>query len=192
MITSIRGTVQHVEEDSLTLEVNGIGFRIAITNSVLEAVPEIGKSFFLHTYLVVREDELSLYGFSTAEQLSLFKILLAISGIGPKLAMAILSHLSPDVLRSAVVNQQAGVLSQVPGVGKKTGEKIIFHLKDVLSGPPVEEQLPSELDTEVLDALTTLGYSLVEAQAAVQSISEDTPEDVEERILVALRYFAKP
>ncbi|MDF1500833.1 MAG: Holliday junction branch migration protein RuvA [Anaerolineales bacterium] len=192
MITSIRGTVQHIEEGSLTLEVNGIGFRIAITNSVLDAGPEIGKPFFMHTFLVVREDELSLYGFSTSEQLSLFKVLLGISGIGPKLALAILSHLSPDVLRSAVVNQQAGVLAQVPGVGKKTGEKIIFHLKDVLSAPMVEEPLPGEFDTEVLDALTTLGYSLVEAQAAVQSIPEDTPEDVEERIRVALRYFAKP
>lgn len=192
MITSIRGVVQHIEEGSLVLEVNGIGFRVAITNSVLDAGPEVGKPFFVHTYLVVREDELSLYGFSTSEQLSLYKTLLGISGIGPKLALAILSHLSPDVLRSAVANQQAGVLSQVPGVGKKTGEKIIFNLKDVLAAPVVAEALPSELDTEVLDALTTLGYSLVEAQAAVQSIPEDTPEDVEERILVALRYFAKP
>jgi Holliday junction DNA helicase RuvA len=90
------------------------------------------------------------------------------------------------------VNQQAGVLSQVPGVGKKTGEKIIFNLKDVLSGPVLEEAPPSELDTEVLDALTTLGYSLVEAQAAVQSIPEDAPEDVEDRIRIALRYFATP
>ena len=192
MISSIRGVVQHIEEGSLILEVNGIGFRVAITNSVLEAGPEVGKPFFVHTYLVVREDELSLYGFSTSEQLSLYKTLLGISGIGPKLALAILSHLSPDVLRSAVANQQAGVLSQVPGVGKKTGEKIIFNLKDILAAPVVAETLPSELDTEVLDALTTLGYSLVEAQGAVQSIPEDTPEDVEERIRVALRYFAKP
>ena len=192
MISSIRGVVQHIEEGSLILEVNGIGFRVAITNSVLDAGPEVGKPFFVHTYLVVREDELSLYGFSTSEQLSLYKTLLGISGIGPKLALAILSHLSPDVLRSAVANQQAGVLSQVPGVGKKTGEKIIFNLKDILAAPVVAETLPSELDTEVLDALTTLGYSLVEAQGAVQSIPEDTPEDVEERIRVALRYFAKP
>jgi Holliday junction DNA helicase RuvA len=181
MITSIRGVVQHVEDGSLVLEVEGIGFRIAVTSSVLDGAPEVGKPYFLHTYLVVRE-----------EQLSLFKLLLGISGIGPKLALAILSHLSPDVLRSAVANQQAGVLSQVPGVGKKTGEKIIFNLKDVLSAPLMEEPLPSEMDTEVLEALTSLGYNLVEAQAAVQSIPEDTPEDVEERIRVALRYFAKP
>jgi Holliday junction DNA helicase RuvA len=192
MITSIRGVVQHIEEDSLVLEVNGIGFRIAITSSVLDAGPEIGKPFFIHTYLVVREDDLSLYGFSTSEQLSLFKTLLGISGIGPKLAIAILSHLSPDVLRSAVVNKQAGVLAQVPGVGKKTGEKIIFHLKDIISAPMLEEVPTGELDTEVLEALTSLGYNLVEAQAAVQSIPEDTPEDVEERIRIALRYFAKP
>lgn len=192
MITSIRGVVQHVEEDSLVLEVNGIGFRIAITSSVFDAGPEIGKPFFIHTYLVVREDDLSLYGFSTSEQLSLFKTLLGISGIGPKLAVAILSHLSPDVLRSAVANKQAGVLAQVPGVGKKTGEKIIFHLKDILSAPMLEEEPTGELDTEVLEALTSLGYNLVEAQAAVQSIPEDTAEDVEERIRIALRYFAKP
>lgn len=192
MINSVRGVVQHIDESSLVLEVGGVGLRVAITDSVLNAGPEVGKPFFLHTYLVVREDELSLYGFNTTEELSLFKLLLGISGVGPKLAMAILSHLSPDVLRSAVANRQAPVLSQVPGVGLKTGEKIIFHLKDILSAPAVEESLPGEMDTEVLEALTSLGYSLVEAQAAVQSLPDDTPEDVEDRIRVALSYFAKP
>lgn len=192
MIRSIRGIVLHIGEGELTMEVGGIGFRIAITGSVHAAGPEVGKPFFLHTYLSVREDELSLYGFQSAEERGLFEVLLGVSGIGPKLAISVLSNLSPDVLRSAVANNQPEILTRVPGIGKKTGEKIIFHLKDILSAPAVDIRIPSDVDTEVLGVLTGLGYSLVESQTAVQSIPEDAKDDIEERVRLALQYFSSP
>jgi Holliday junction DNA helicase RuvA len=192
MIRSIRGIVLHIGEGELTLEVGGIGLRIAITGSVPAAGPEVGKPFVLHTYLSVREDELSLYGFQSAEERGLFEVLLGVSGIGPKLAISVLSNLSPDVLRSAVANNQPEILTRVPGIGKKTGEKIIFHLKDILSAPAVDIRVPSDVDTEVLGVLTGLGYSLVESQTAVQSIPEDAKDDLEERVRLALQYFSSP
>ena len=192
MIRSIRGIVLNIREGELTLEVGGIGLRIAITGSVHAAGPEVGKPFFLHTYLSVREDELSLYGFQSAEERGLFEVLLGVSGIGPKLAISVLSNLSPDVLRSAVANNQTEILTRVPGIGKKTGEKIIFHLKDILTAPTVEIRATSDVDTEVLGVLTSLGYSLVESQTAVQSIPEDAKEDIEERVRLALQYFSSP
>ena len=192
MITSIRGIVLHIGEGELTLEVGGIGLRIAITGNVHAAGPEVGKPFFLHTYLSVREDELSLYGFQSAEERSLFEVLLGVSGIGPKLAISVLSNISPDVLRSAVANNQPAILTRVPGICKKTGEKIIFHLKDILSAPTIEIRATSDVDTEVLGVLTSLGYSLVESQTAVQSIPNDAKEDIEERVRLALQYFSSP
>jgi Holliday junction DNA helicase RuvA len=104
----------------------------------------------------------------------------------------VLSNLSPDVLRSAVANNQPEILTRVPGIGKKTGEKIIFHLKDTLSAPAVDVRIPSDVDTEVLGVLTGLGYSLVESQTAVQSIPEDAKDDIEERVRLALQYFSSP
>jgi len=192
MIRSIRGMVLHIGDGELTLEVGGIGLRIATTETVHAAAPEVGKPFFLHTYLVVREDELSLYGFQSAEERGLFEVLIGVSGVGPKLAMSILSNISADILRSAVANNQPEVLSRVPGIGKKTGEKIIFHLKDILTGPSIEIHVPSDVDTEVLGVLTGLGYSLVESQTAVQSIPDDADEDLEERVRLALQYFSSP
>jgi Holliday junction DNA helicase RuvA len=192
MIRSIRGIVLHIGEGELTLEVGGIGLRIAITGNVHAAGPEVGKPFFLHTYLSVREDELSLYGFQSAEERGLFEVLLGVSGIGPKLAISVLSNISPDVLRSAVANNQPEILTRVPGIGKKTGEKIIFHLKDILTAPTVEIRATSDVDTEVLGVLTSLGYSLVESQTAVQSIPDDAKEDIEERVRLALQYFSSP
>ncbi len=190
MIASIQGRLQRIGDSDLILEVNGLGLRIAVTRSVLEAHPEVGSTVFLHTKLIVREDDLSLYGFNNREERELFETLLAISGIGPKLALAILSNLSPDVLRSAVVNNQPGVLAKVPGLGKKTAEKVIFHLKDAFEAPIGPDYAPSETDNEVLSVLTTLGYSIVEAQAAIQSIPPDAEDDMEERVRLALKYFA--
>ncbi len=192
MIRSIRGIVLNIGEGELTLELGGIGLRVAITGSVHSAGPEIGKPFFLHTYLIVREDELSLYGFQSAEERGLFEVLLGVSGVGPKLALSVLSNISPDVLRSAVANKQPEILTRVPGIGKKTGEKIIFHLKDILSAPAVEMRVPSDVDTEVLGVLTGLGYSLVESQTAIQSIPEDAKDDLEGRVRLALQYFSSP
>jgi len=192
VIVSLRGVVQHIGDDELILEVGGVGLRVAVPRSVLQDMPEVGQPLFLLTHLVVRESSLSLFGFSTTEQKELFELLIQVRGIGPRLALAVLSHLSPDVLRSAVARDQPEVLARVPGVGRKTGQKIIFHLKDRLATTLEDIGVPSEVDTEVLSVLTALGYSLVEAQAALQFIPDSAPQDIEERVMFALKFFARP
>jgi len=192
VIASVRGLVQQIGDGALILELNGMGLRVAVTKSVLDAQPEVGKALFLYTKLIVKEDALDLYGFQSNEERELFETLLGVSGIGPKLALSILSHLSPDILRSAVANNQPEVIARVPGLGKKTAEKVVFNLKDVFVETVSSAYMPAETDTEVLNVLTTLGYSMVEAQAAIQAIPPETPDRVEERVRLALQYFAKP
>ncbi|MEW6567221.1 MAG: Holliday junction branch migration protein RuvA [Chloroflexota bacterium] len=192
MISTLRGVLQRAAPGEIVLEVGGVGYQVAVPTSVLEQLPEVGQTLFLYTRMVVREDSLSLYGFESQEQRHLFDLLLQVGGVGPRLALAVLSHVSPELLRASVGNGQPEALTRVPGIGRKTAEKIIFYLRDKLEKAEGIRPALSGLDTEVLQALTSLGYSLGEAQAAVQSIPDDTPLDVEERVRHALRYFARP
>ncbi len=191
MIASVRGIVQSVEDDQIVVEISGVGLHIAIPTPTGGAIPEIGRPIFLHTKLIVREDALNLYGFDTLEKRNLFELLLEVSGVGPRLALTILSYLSPELIRSAVVNGQPEALVVVPGIGKKTAERIIFHMRDKLEPSAVEFDIRVEADTEVVGVLTALGYSVSEAQAAVRSIPDEASEEVEERVRLALRYFAQ-
>ncbi len=195
MIASLRGTVLHIAQPSfLVVEVGGVGFKVFVPASVFEGLDGVGRGVFLHTYLIVREDALTLYGFSSEEQRALFELLLTVQGVGPRLALSVLSSLSLDVLRTAVAHEQAEVLDRVPGVGRKTAEKIVFALKDKLGAGEVLGALTSvsDVDTEILAALTALGYSVVEAQAALQSIPKGQGKDVEDRLRLALQYFSTP
>jgi Holliday junction DNA helicase RuvA len=142
--------------------------------------------------MIVRQDAISLYGFDTLEGREFFHLLISVDGVGPKLALSILSVMTTDAIRRAVFNEQADLFTRVPGVGKRTAQKLQLYLQDkvtriegILTTPGI-----SEADTEVLAALTTLGYSLVEAQSALQSIPRDAPEDVEARLRLALQYFS--
>lgn len=191
MISSLEGSVQSVGDDQLVVEVGGIGLQLAVPLARLDVVPRVGGKIFLHTYLNVREDALELYGFGDADQRRLFQLLLKVNGVGPRLAMATLAHMAPDAVRRAVASDQPELMTQVPGIGRKTAEKIVFDLKDEFERLDVEPEAATEMDTELLDVLTGLGYSVVEAQAAVQSLPDDTPEDMEERVRLALRYFAQ-
>lgn len=190
MINSLNGRVTALLSDSLILEIGGVGLQVFVPAAVRQKT-HLGESVFLHTYLVVRQDALSLYGFETGEEREFFLLLLEVNGIGPRLALAVLSTLSPDAIRRAVFHEQAEVFNRVPGVGKKTAQKILLQLQDRLpsvAGLPGEAEM-SDLDAEILAALTSLGYSVVEAQAALQSIPRDTPQDLEERLRQALHYF---
>lgn len=191
MISSLRGVLQRSGPGEVVLEVGGVGYQLMVPTSVLEQLPDVGQMVFLHTRMLVREDSVSLYGFESQEQRHLFDLLLQVSGIGPRLAMAILSHLSPELLRSSVSSGQPEPLTRVPGIGRKTAERIVFHLREKLEGPEGPAPALSGLDTDVLQALTALGYGLGEAQAAVQSIPPDAPQDLEERVRLALRHFAR-
>jgi len=190
MIATIRGRVQHVGEDELVVEVAGVGLQVGVPLARLTEIPKIGGTIQLFTRLIVREDSLTLYGFDAPETRELFDQLIEVSGVGPRLALATLAHLSPDMLRQAIGRDQPEALAKVPGIGRKTAEKIVFHLKDRMAAVEGGGAPLTGLDTEVLGVLTNLGYSLVEAQAAVQSIPQDAPEDIEARVRLALRYFA--
>ena len=195
MIASLRGTVLLISQPSfLVVEVGGVGFKVFVPASVFDGLDGVGRGVFLHTYLIVREDALTLYGFSSEEQRALFELLLTVQGVGPRLALSVLSSLSVDVLRIAVAQEQAEVLDRVPGVGRKTAEKIVFALKDKLGAGEVLGALApvSDVDTEIIGALTALGYSVVEAQAALQSIPKGQGKDVEDRLRLALQHFSTP
>lgn len=192
MIASIIGTLFSRRDSSIVVMVGGIGLEVFVPTTTYNAVPDIGQPVELFTYLAVREDSLKLYGFLQEEEREIFELLLTVQGIGPRLALAVLSTLSPELLANAIQRDDADVISHVPGVGKKTAQKIVLELK----GKLLPESMPaglaavSRLDTEVIAALTALGYSIVEAQAALQSIPRDTPDDIEERVRLALSYFA--
>jgi holliday junction DNA helicase RuvA len=157
----------------------------------LRGQAKAGEMIFLFTHLVVREDALILYGFESQGDRELFNILLGVDGVGPKVALSVLSTMTLDAIQRAVFAEEPDVLSRVPGVGKKTAQKIALHLKDKLKPSDSLSKLAaiSDTDTEVIAALTALGYSVVEAQAALQSIPKDAPDDTGERLRLALGYF---
>jgi Holliday junction DNA helicase RuvA len=190
MIATLRGEVTQIEENAIVLEVGGVGLRVFVP-ATLRTKFRAGEKAFLFTHLVVREDALTLYGFESQADRELFTILLGVDGVGPKVALSVLSSMTLDAVQRAVFADEGELLSRVPGVGKKTAQKMALHLKDKLKPTDALAKVAamSDKDSEVLAALTALGYSVVEAQAAIQSIAKDAPDDVEERLRLALQYF---
>lgn len=189
MIAFIQGEIIALGDDTLVVRVSGLGFRVFVP-AVLRKGAALNDQVSLYTHLVVREDLLALYGFETEEECSFFNLLLGVNGVGPRIALSILSALTVDTIRRAVLSEQSEVFARVSGVGKKTAQKIILHLQGRVGGGAFEAGMPGlDVDTEVLEALTGLGYSVVEAQAALQSIPRDAPHDLETRLRLALQYF---
>ena len=190
MISSLLGELQQKEDNALVVAVGGVGLRVSVPKGLAERL-NIGEKVFLHTHLIVRETELSLYGFESAEDRKLFTTLLGVDGVGPKVALSVLSTLTVDAIQRAIFSDEPELLSRVPGVGKKTAQKMALYLKDRLQPADALARVASmsDVDSEVLAALTALGYSVVEAQSAIQAIAKDAPQDVEERLRIALQYF---
>ncbi|MBK8904638.1 MAG: Holliday junction branch migration protein RuvA [Anaerolineaceae bacterium] len=190
MIASLSGTILKIEDNSLVVNVGGVGVRVFVPRTVLEDVGGVGRSVRLHTHLIVREQELSLYGFETEEDLQLFEVLLGVNGVGPKVALSILATLSPELLKSAIMREETAVLQRVPGIGKKTAERIMFQLRDKLDLTQVSTAVPlvSDVDADVIDFLTGLGFSIVEAQSALQNIPRDV-KSFDERVQMALQHL---
>jgi len=190
MIAILRGEISQIEENALVVEVGGVGLRVFVP-APLRGHVKAGEAVFLFTHLVVREDALTLYGFESQADRDLFNILLGVDGVGPKVALSVLSSMTVDAIQRAIFADEAELLSKVPGVGKKTAQKIALHLKDKLKPTDALARVAAmaDYDSEVLAALTALGYSVVEAQSAIQSLPKDAPKDVEERLRVALGYF---
>jgi Holliday junction DNA helicase RuvA len=194
MIALLNGIVESINEGTLVVNVGGVGYRVRVSNSAREHAA-IGRNIRLHTHLQARENEIALFGFSNEEELALFETLLGVSGIGPKVALNILGGAPPDRLRSAIANEEMELFTRVPGVGPKTAKALIFHLKDkmgALPGVTTPGLRFTSDDTEIIGALTELGYSIVEAQAALASVPADSAAGVEERLRLALAYFARP
>ena len=190
MIATLRGEISQIEENALIVEVGGVGMRVFVP-APMRTNAKAGEVMFMFTHLVVREDALTLYGFESQADRDLFNILLGVDGVGPKVALSVLSTMTIDSIQRAIFADEADVLSKVPGVGKKTAQKMALHLKDKLKPTDALAKLAAmaDYDSEVLAALTALGYSVVEAQAAIQSLPKDAPKEVEERLRVALGYF---
>lgn len=190
MISTLRGEIAQIEETSLIVEVGGVGLRVFVP-APLRTRAKTGEVAFLFTHLVVREDALTLYGFESQSDRDLFNMLLGVDGVGPKVALSVLSAMTLDAVQRAIFADEGELFSRVPGVGKKTAQKIVLHLKDKLKPADGLSQLAamSDADSEVLAALTALGYSVVEAQSAIQSIPKDASKDPEDRLRLALQYF---
>ncbi|MCD6519949.1 MAG: Holliday junction branch migration protein RuvA [Anaerolineae bacterium] len=188
MIASILGEIQAIRKDSLVIQVGGVGFCVYVPNSLLNGSLHVGQTVELYTHMCVRENDISLYGFRTPEEEQIFGTLLGISGIGPRLALSILSALPPESLRTAIAQGDVSLLTRIPGIGPKTAQRLLFNLREKI-GDLSEPQLPpSQEDTEVLNALTALGYSISEAQRALAAIPQDV-QGLDERILAALRFL---
>ena len=193
MIGSLRGEIIDKDESAVLIDVGGVGYYV-ITPTTLLDVLDVGQQTQLSTHLHVREQELTLFGFPDREELELFRVLLKVQGIGPKVALAILSHIPGETLRQAVAREEAALLARVPGIGPKKAKQIVFQLKDKVGLEDVFVTTPhiSDSDGEVIAALTALGYSVVEAQAALQQLPEAAKdESVEEKVRVALSSLAR-
>lgn len=194
LLEYMRGEVTDIILDKIILEVNGIGYRI---NSTLNSTMNIkkGDRLTILTHLALKEDEINLYGFTTREELILFKQLISISKIGPKVATAILSTYTPQKLCACIINNDVSAISKAPGVGKKTAERIVLELKDKVDkiivdygDVHIEEGILG--DNEVIDALMSLGYSRQEGEQALKAIN-NTNLPTEEKIKEALKWLVK-
>lgn len=188
MIATISGTIQKIEAASLIIQVGGIGVRVNVPRTVLEDVGALDRRITLYTHLQVREDALTLFGFETEEDLGLFEVLLGVNGVGPRLALAILGTLSPELLKGAVLREEPAILQRVPGVGKKTAERVVFYLRDKLKTDAAATTMPlmSDIDADVIDILTGLGFSIIAAQTALQHVPREV-STIDERVAAALR-----
>lgn len=192
MIGSIRGEIVEKGDDYLLVDVNGVGYLVHAPTSLLDRLD--GGFVTLYTHLHVRETEMTLYGFAEREELELFRTLLTVQGIGPKVALAILSHVPMETLRQAVAREEVALLARVPGIGPKKARHLVFALRDKIGVEDVWAAGPTITDTdnEVIAALTTLGYSVAEAQAALRALPQETrQEPVEEQVRQALSSLAR-
>jgi Holliday junction DNA helicase RuvA len=188
MIGSLRGEIIDKEDGALTIDVGGVCYYVQGPATLVDVL-EVGvrTQLFIHTH--VREQELTLFGFPDKDELELFRTLLKVQGIGPKMALSILSYIPAETLRQAIAREEAALLARVPGIGPKKAKQIIFALKDkvgyddiFVSSTPITDS-----DGEVIAALTSLGYSIIEAQAALQHLPKDARgEPVEEKVRLAL------
>jgi Holliday junction DNA helicase RuvA len=195
MISHLIGILEHIDKNQVVVEVNNIGYQVNVPASVLSRLPKVGEKIKLFTIQVVREDDISLYGFLNKEERSLFSLLLSVSGIGPKSAMTVLSGFPLERLVSAIAQSDIELLTSVPGIGRKTAERIVLELKEKISKAYAIQ--PGEMATGVkgdkaiisdsIAALISLGYSPREAREVILKLDTEKLDSVEAVIKLALR-----
>jgi len=188
VIARVRGTLVENDFESVVIDVGGLGYELAVTPRTLAGLPGLGEEVVLHTHLHVREDQMSLFGFDTRADKDLFSTLIGISGVGPKVAMAILATLTYEQLRLAVSSDDIATLTEVPGIGKRSAQKLLLELKpklDVVDGVTA----PSGPMAEVREALTGLGYGPDEIRGTLAGMPDDLT--VEEMLRLSLRELGK-
>jgi Holliday junction DNA helicase RuvA len=191
VIAAIHGTLEQRLSGSALIRVGGFTLMVHLPASSLAVLGDIGAEVHLHTFLQMREDSLTLYGFATPEEMELFVLLTSVSGVGPRIGLALLSALSLDQLASALLRGDADLLAQVTGVGRRLAIRLSVELKDKVARLPAEAALLPGSDSEVVSALTNLGYSLSESTAAIAKLPSDTSLSIEEKLRQALQHLAQ-
>ena len=191
MIASLHGKLESLGSEWAIINVGGIGFQVYMPTSTLSILGAIGEEVKLYTHLHLREDNATLYGFASADELGLFQTLISVSGLGPKLALAMLSAMNVEKLTMAIATGSTDLLTVIPGIGKKVANRLILELKEKIGvgwlGAPAT-QIAQE-NTDVLAALTSLGYSVAEANRAVATLPPSSDLTLEEKLKLALQYF---
>jgi holliday junction DNA helicase RuvA len=204
MLSYIKGELTEVSEEGIVVETNGIGYEIRMPLSSLNELPRLGSEIKIHTYMHVREDYIGLFGFLTKDDLTIFKLLITVNGIGPKGALGILSAITPDDLRFAVLSDDAKTISKAPGIGSKTASKLIIELKDKLKlEDAFEQRLSNQMDgqmqlhntgisitdirNEAIQALVVLGYSSTDAAKVVRKIDIKEGMSSEDVLKISLK-----
>ena len=188
MIAGLRGTVAAVESSAVVVDLHGFLVRVNTSSRTAAAAGAVGSPIELVTHLVVREDALTLYGFADETELELFQLLLTVSGVGPRVALSLLAFGDPSTIYGAISSEDTALLSKVPGIGKKTAEQIVFHLKRrIPDHVPAASGGIGAPDREALAALEALGYNLIEARSALNAIENRDGLTVEERVFFALQ-----
>ena len=198
MYAYFRGKIAAKEPDLVIIEVNGIGYNIRISAGTASLLPPTGEEAKLYTYTSVREDAIALYGFLTKDDLDIFKLLIGVSGIGPKGGQSILSVMSPDELRFAVLSGDAKMIAKAPGIGAKTAQRIILDMKDKVSLEDTLRTDAEEIKTdssisdsvrEAVEALSALGYGITEATRAVKAVKDAEQMAVEDILKASLKHL---
>jgi len=189
MIAGLRGELQAIASSWAIVSVGGVSFQVYMPASTLSALGAVGEEVELYTHLYLREDNAALYGFTTPEERALFQTLTTVSGVGPKLALAMLSAMSVDKLTVAIASGSTDLLSEMPGVGKKMASRLVLELKGKLVAGGLAPAELAEENADVLTALTSLGYSVREAARAIATFPQDQKLSLEEKVKLALQYF---
>jgi holliday junction DNA helicase RuvA len=190
VIGFLRGEVAARAPGACVLDVGGVGYSLSCSTTTLAALPRAGSATRLWTHLHVREDELALYGFAEEDERAVFVALLGVSGIGPKVALSLCSALPPESFRRALAHDDVAALAAVPGIGRKTAQRVLLDLKEKLAGAPATAPFGPETEALARSALENLGYSAAEVRSALESLDGDAGDSVEEVVRSALKVLA--